>query len=59
VSPWPQPDPNGAMCCLCFYYYHIDLLATDPEDGKKINICIACDYADRQAVKERDERLGV
>lgn len=43
------------MCCLCLYTYPIELLATDPEDGKKIDICIACDYADREAVRKRDE----
>lgn len=43
MSPWPAPTEDGALCCICFEWTHIDNLSVDPEDGKKWDVCKKCE----------------
>lgn len=49
MSPWPAPTEDGALCCICFEWTHIDNLSVDSEDGKKWDICKECDKIERAA----------
>lgn len=42
MSPWPQPTEDGALCCICLEWTHIDNLNTDPVDGRKEDVCLDC-----------------
>jgi len=54
MSPWPQPTKDGAMCSICLYWFHIDLLATDPEDNRKTDTCVACWHWEQEEMRKRN-----
>lgn len=46
--------PDGlVMCCLCFERFPVEGLSLDPHDGKPWDVCIACDAAEKEAMRAR------
>lgn len=47
------PD-NTVMCCFCFDKVELDELATDPDDGQKIDVCQPCWDWEQEALATRE-----
>lgn len=51
----PQCPDGKVMCCLCFERFEVGDLATDPADGKKVDVCKPC-YASELSSPVSDRR---
>ena len=56
--PGPVCPDGLVMCCLCFERVPIDQLATDPDDGQKVDVCQPCREYELAAIARRDARLA-
>lgn len=51
---WGPVCPDGkVMCCMCYERFDREDLAVDPKDGKKWDICKACQESEDRAINQR------
>lgn len=49
--------PDGkVMCCHCFERISQDDLWTDPEDGRKVDVCKPCKTREDEMMRRRQEQ---